>query len=150
MIVFELVCPKHHRFEGWFASADDFGHQKGGGLLACPTCGNTAIEKLPSAKIRKLEPVEPSPAPAKKAGPPAAPVQAAQMSPAKLNELIDYVLAHTENVGSKFAEEARRIHYEEAPRRDIRGTATREQTEQLVDEGIPVMPLPIPPRDDWH
>jgi len=63
---------------------------------------------------------------------------------------MNYVLVNTEDVGRRFAEEARRIHQEEAPRRGIRGTATREEAKDLVEEGIPIMPLPIPPRDEWH
>jgi hypothetical protein len=150
MIVFELVCPKQHRFEGWFASAGDFHRQKESGLLCCPKCGHGSIEKLLTAKVKKQETVQPRPVPAAQPAASADPMHAAQLSPAKLNRLLDHILAHTENVGSEFASEARRIHYEEAPRRDIRGTATKEQTEELAEEGIPVMPLPIPPRGDWH
>lgn len=142
MIVFELICPNHHRFEGWFASAEDFGDQKAGGLLSCPACGHSHIEKLPTAKIRKPEqqtPVAPQPAQ------PPVPRQ-----PASLGELIDFILANTEDVGADFPEEARRIHNSEAPHRNIRGTATRQETEELLEEGVPVMPLPIPPQADWH
>jgi hypothetical protein len=157
MIVFELICPKYHRFEGWFASADDFSRQKGCGLLSCPTCGHTGIEKLPTAKIRKAE-AEPA-APTTNSVPssqqaPARPgvptLHAAHMDPVKLSALLDHIIANTENVGAGFAAEARRIHNEDAPRRDIRGTATREETEELIEEGVPIMPLPIPPRGDWH
>lgn len=145
MIVFELICPKYHRFEGWFASPEDFDGQKRRGLLSCPSCGGSEIEKLPTAKIRTtgteaLPAVieEPVSTPAK--GKP----------PANLQELIDYVLINTENVGAKFATEARRIHRQEVPYRNIRGTASRQETEELLDEGIPVMALPIPSRNDWH
>jgi len=145
VIVFELICPKHHRFEGWFASAGDFDGQKDRGLLSCPSCGRAEIEKLPTAKIRT-------------SGPellPAVREEQAAMSPkanppANLQELIDYVLMNTENVGTKFATEARRIHQHEVPYRNIRGTASRQETEELLDEGIPVMALPIPSQNDWH
>ena len=145
MIVFELICPKYHRFEGWFASSDDFDEQKDRGLLSCPSCGRSEIEKLPTAKIRTtgsevlpavIEEQVSTPAKAK--------------PPANLHELIDYVLMNTENVGAKFAMEARRIHQREVPHRNIRGTASRQETEELLDEGIPVMALPIPSRNDWH
>jgi hypothetical protein len=145
MIVFELICAKHHRFEGWFASADQFADQQGKGHLECPTCGTRSVEKLLTSKIRRQEASASSqlPVPSKNV-PVGVPQQAAQLSPAKLNEMIDFILTNTENVGPRFAEEARRIHNDEAPVRDIRGTATKEETEQLLEDGIPVLPLPIP------
>lgn len=145
MIVFELICPDHHRFEGWFASSGDFDGQKSRGLLACPSCGRTDIEKLPTAKIGSTAP-EVLPAVREES----APVPSAQASPARLQELIDYVLMNTDNVGKEFAAEARRIHQHEVPYRGIRGTASRQETEELLEEGIPVMALPIPSQNDWH
>ena len=143
MIVFELICPDRHRFEGWFASANDFDNQKARGLLACPVCSDTSIEKLLTAKIGKAETL---PARVNEALP--APAHATH--PRNMGELIDYILLNTENVGDRFAAEARRIHHREAPRRSIRGVASREDTEELLEEGIAVMPLPVPPRTDWH
>ena len=70
--------------------------------------------------------------------------------PRKLHEMIDYILLNTENVGENFPAEARRIHHREVPQRNIRGVATGEETRELLEEGIAVMPLPIPPRKDWH
>ena len=145
MIVFELICPKYHRFEGWFASSDEFDGQKDRGLLSCPSCGRSEIEKLPTAKIRTTA-SEVLPAVSEEQT--SAPSKA--KPPASLQELIDYVLMNTENVGAKFASEARRIHQHEVPYRNIRGTASRQETEELLDEGIPVMALPIPSQNDWH
>lgn len=71
-------------------------------------------------------------------------------SPLQVQGMVDYLLANSENVGNQFADEARRIHREEAPARNIRGVATREETQDLLEEGIPVMPLPVPPQGDWH
>ncbi len=142
MIVFELVCPDRHRFEGWFASAGDFESQKARGLLSCPVCSDSSIEKLLTAKIGKAE-TEPH----KMNTLPAA---SEAIQPRNLNELIEYVLLNTENVGEEFASEARRIHYKEIPQRSIRGLATGEQTRELLEEGIAVLPLPVPPRKDWH
>jgi hypothetical protein len=142
MIVFELTCPDHHRFEGWFASGDDFESQKARGLLSCPICNDSSIEKLLTAKIGTSEADLP------RKTPPTVPAKAAQ--PRNISELIDVILLNTENVGAEFPAEARRMHYMETPRRNIRGVATREQTEDLLDEGIAVMPLPVPPRGDWH
>ena len=145
MIVFELICRKHHRFEGWFASADDFDGQKDRGLLSCPACGGSEIEKLPTAKIRTTVAEAPPAASEEQV-----PVPATAVPSANLQELIDYVLMNTENVGTKFASEARRIHHHEVAYRNIRGTASRQETEELLEEGIPVVTLPIPSQNDWH
>jgi len=142
VIVFELICADRHRFEGWFASAGDFEGQKARGLLSCPVCSDSSIEKLLTAKIGRLE-AEPS---RENAQPPVAPVARSR----NLHEAIDYILLNTENVGEDFPAEARRIHHREVPQRNIRGVATGEQTRDLLEEGIAVMPLPIPPRKDWH
>jgi hypothetical protein len=141
VIVFELICGDRHRFEGWFASGEDFEHQKVRGLLACPVCNDSSIEKLLTAKIGRPE----TEVPAEKKQPAAAPTL-----PEKLRGMIDAILLNTEDVGREFPEEARRIHRKEAPERSIRGVATGEETRDLLEEGIAVMPLPIPPREDWH
>jgi len=143
MIVFDLICKKQHRFEGWFASGEDFNTQQSRGLLTCPVCGGVHVEKLPAAKIRK---------PGAEAEPtgPGVGVRPAQAQQTDVSRLIDYVLAHSEDVGMKFAEEARKIHREEAPRRSIRGVASRSETEDLREEGVPVFTLPIPPQDKWN
>jgi len=147
MIVFELICSGNHRFEGWFSSADEFTAQRGRGLLECPVCSDRSIEKLLTAKIGHAESMAP---PAVPASAQAMPMATGKSLQAKMHELIDHVLTHTEDVGAAFAEEARKIHYEEAARRDIRGTATAMEAQELLDEGIPVLPLPIPRRGDWH
>ena len=140
MIVFELICADRHRFEGWFASAEDFEGQKARGLLSCPVCSDSKIEKLLTAKIGRPDAEAPA-----SAQPPAVPVK-----PRNLHEMIDTILLNTENVGKEFPAEARRIHRKEARERSIRGIATGEETRDLLEEGIAVMPLPIPPREDWH
>ena len=139
MIVFDLICADQHRFEGWFASGEDFASQKGRGLIECPVCGGAHVEKLPAAKIRTQSE-------------PAAPVETSTKQPEKhdLSRVIDYVLAHSEDVGKRFAEEARKIHYRETPERSIRGVASRKEAEELRDEGIPVFMLPVPPQDRWN
>jgi len=145
VIVFELICPKSHRFEGWFASSGDFDRQRDRGLLSCPSCGRSEIKKLPTAKIRTTG-AEVLPAVSEEQ----ASTPAKAKPPANLQELIDYVLMNTENVGANFATEARRIHQHEVAYRNIRGTASRQETEELLDEGIQVMALPIPSQNDWH
>jgi hypothetical protein len=142
MIVFDLICRNQHRFEGWFASGDDFSLQKSRGMLECPVCGSAHVEKLPTAKIRKqAESAFPTQAGA------AQPVQA---PPVDVSRVIDYVLTHSEDVGRNFAAEARRIYYEESPQRSIRGVATPAETEDLREEGVPVFSLPVPPQDRWN
>jgi hypothetical protein len=142
VIVFELICADRHRFEGWFASADDFEGQKALGLLVCPVCSDSSIEKLLTAKIGRPE-AEPS---RENAPLPVAPAA----RPRNLHEVIDTILLNTENVGEDFPAEARRIHHKEVQQRNIRGVATGEETRELLEEGIAVMPLPIPPHKDWH
>lgn len=156
MIVFELTCSASHRFEGWFSSGEDFDRQHSRGLLTCPVCATAAISKVPTAKIKRSESNEQHASPAPGAATASAQAQSgavAMPSPqerAQLMAFIDHVLANSENVGGKFAEEARKIFHKESPERAIRGTASREETEELWEEGIPVMPLPVPPQSDWH
>lgn len=142
MIVFDLICKDQHRFEGWFASGEDFALQKGRGLLECPVCGGAHVEKLPAAKIRTQAEA-------------AVPAQASPTQPEKTEKLdvariIDYILTHSEDVGRRFAEEARKIHYQETPERSIRGVASPSEAEELREEGIPVFALPVPPQDRWN
>ena len=142
MIVFDLICRDQHHFEGWFASGEDFTSQKGRGLLACPVCGGAHVEKLPAAKIRtQSEPAAPAPAGA---------VQTGKTGQPDLSRIVDYILAHSEDVGKSFVEEARKIYYQETPQRNIRGIASRGDAEDLREEGIPVFSLPIPPQDRWN
>jgi hypothetical protein len=142
MKVLDLRCTHGHGFEGWFASNEAFETQLASGLVECPVCGDTAIVKLLSAPRLNLgnakAPVEAAPA-----APSQMPAQ--QLSPeARWMRAVREVIAKTEDVGDRFAEEARKMHYGEAEERGIRGQATPEQTEALLDEGIAVMPLPIP------
>lgn len=150
MKVLDLQCAHGHAFEGWFSSEEDFHDQLSGELLECPLCGDRTIAKLPSAPRLNLggssagegarggaDPALPRGDNAVASLPPAA-MQAAWM------QMVRRVMAQTEDVGERFAEEARRMHYGESEERGIRGQATREQTEELLDEGIAVMPLPIP------
>ncbi|WP_432731059.1 DUF1178 family protein [Variovorax sp. W6] len=145
MKVLDLRCTHGHGFEGWFASSEDFETQLASGLVECPVCGDTAIVKLLSAPRLNLgnakapqEAAAPAPAAA------AANVPADTSPEARWIRAVREVLAKTEDVGERFADEARKMHYGETRERGIRGQATPEQTEALLDEGIPVMALPIP------
>ena len=146
MIVFELACTEEHRFEGWFASLEDFAHQEAVGMLACPLCGAAGVRRLPSAKVRTTSAAVPIEPPQK----PAVPPTGNTTTEVTLVSVIREILARTEDVGRRFPEEARRIHYEEVPARPIRGQATPQEAEDLADEGIPVVSLPIPPRGESH
>lgn len=150
MIVFELICSAQHRFEGWFASGEDFEQQRRGGLLTCPVCATGQVAKLPTAKLGRsgdtAAPEDKSKDPSPR---PAAALTAPQLA-AAVAAFVDHVLQNTEDVGRAFPAEARRIHREEAPRRGIRGMATPEETEALLEEGIAVVSLPIPSRDEYH
>lgn len=147
MKVLDLQCAHQHTFEGWFGSEDDFQSQLARGLVECPLCGNSEIVKklsAPRLNFGALQvPAKSDAAPLAESSPapvdPAAPeLQAAWM------KMVRHVMANTEDVGSQFAEEARKIHYGERKERNIRGEATAEETEALLDEGIDVLPLPIP------
>jgi hypothetical protein len=146
MIVFELICPERHRFEGWFASARDFDGQKAAGLISCPVCSRSGVEKLLTAKIAKTDAARQSEANVSNVKP----TSPEGREKPSFHDIIDFILANTENVGKAFPVEARRIHYKDAPHRNIRGVATPEETQALLDEGIDVVPLPLPPREEWN
>jgi hypothetical protein len=139
MKVLNLQCSHRHTFEGWFGSDDEFQTQLAAGLVECPLCGDTGIAKLPSAPHLNLG-AQPQPAAPKQE---VATVADADMQRAWL-KMVRHVMANTEDVGQRFAEEARKIHYGETEERGIRGQASREETEALLDEGIGVLPLPVP------
>lgn len=147
MIVFDLTCAQDHRFEGWFVSADEYVRQEATGLLACPVCGTSIVRKLPSSKVRTTAVAEPAARPAVRGT-----GRTTRSSPQEvtLASFIEHIVANTEDVGRAFPEEARKIHYEETPRRPIRGVATREEARELADEGIPVVSIPIRPRGETH
>ena len=139
MKVLNLQCSHAHAFEGWFASEDDFQGQLARGLVECPLCGDAQVAKMPSAPRLNLGAPEPAAAPKQEVvSAPNAQLQAAWM------QMVRQVMASTEDVGAKFAEEARKIHYGESEERGIRGQATREETQELLEEGISVLPLPLP------
>ena len=135
MKVLDLRCANGHGFEAWFASSDDYESQKGRGLIECPLCGDKAIQCMPSAPRLNLSGARQ-----------AAPASGEQPATARALwlQMARQVMAKTEDVGERFAEEARRIHYGEAQSRGIRGQATAEDAQSLVEEGIEVAALPIP------
>jgi hypothetical protein len=139
MKVLNLQCTQTHGFEGWFASHEEFERQLAAGLVECPLCGDTRITKLLAAPRLNLGAAAPAEAlPAK------AP-EGSDSPDVRYLQAVRKILAETEDVGDRFADEARRMHYGEKESRGIRGRSTREQTQSLIDEGIPVLALPLPP-----
>jgi hypothetical protein len=143
MIVFDLQCAEGHRFEGWFGSARDFASQKKRGLLSCPNCGESEVERALSAPRLNMGAQEPRQAAQKT--PDMEGKDAFAMAQMLYSRMLDEVLTKSEDVGERFPEEARKIFYKEAPGRAIRGQASQEQHDELVEEGIPVARLPVPP-----
>lgn len=145
MKIFDLQCGAGHRFEGWFASAAEFAAQKEQGLVDCPSCGAHQVERVPSAT--RFNTGAPQPAAERKPG---GPQDALALAQKLYSRMLDELLTKSEDVGSEFPSEARRIHYKEAPERMIRGQASEDEHAELVDEGIPVARLPIPPGKRWN
>ncbi len=147
MIVFDLLCANEHRFEGWFSSAADFEAQKKRKLLQCPACGSGAVKRVPHAARINVGAQAPARPEAK------APEKTAQMegkdpfaiAQMLYSRMLDELFTKTEDVGKEFPAEARKIFYQESPARAIRGQATDEEHQELVDEGIPVARIPVPP-----
>lgn len=155
MKVLNLRCADGHGFEGWFASEDDFLDQNGRSMIECPLCADRIISRLPSAPrlnlsgAREVVPVKPqalSSVPAADPAPHAAPPQGEPRGDLQAHWLagVRKLLATTEDVGPRFAEEARRIHYGEAKNRGIRGQASPEEREALRDEGIETVAIAVP------
>ena len=144
MKVLDLQCAGQHGFEGWFGSEDDFTSQLARGLVTCPMCGDTTISKKLSAPRLNLG----HHAKSAVAQQPAQDVVASNDTQVALQAawlgMARRILASTDDVGEQFAEEARKIHYGEVPRRGIRGKASAAESEALVDEGIEVMQLALP------
>jgi hypothetical protein len=136
------MAPHNHRFEGWFGSDADFASQSERGLVACPICDDKTITRLPSAPRLNVT-TQRGEAAAPVSAPAPAPSDAAQNQARVLNAVLE-LIAKTEDVGDRFPEEARRIHYGEAEERGIRGRASREDAEALRDEGIEVVTLGLP------
>lgn len=145
MKVLNLRCAHEHRFEGWFASEEDWKAQTARSAVACPICGDTQTTRLPSAPhVNTMRHDGPAPAVTAEQAPLAAP-QAAQVTlQSQWLRAVRHVLATTEDVGTRFPEEARRIHYGEIEERAIRGRASPEDAAVLREEGIEVMALPLP------
>jgi hypothetical protein len=158
MKVLNLQCSRQHGFEGWFGSEDDFQSQLAGGLVTCPLCADPAIRKMPSAPRLNLGAAAEVPATATASRELSLPSAGAAVSTARdvvpvasdvvgqaaFLQALRHVMANTEDVGKRFADEARAMHYGDAEQRSIRGQASRAEAIELIEEGIEVMPLPLP------
>lgn len=148
MKVLNLRCAHGHTFEGWFGSEDDFLEQNGRGLVECPLCADKIITRMPTAPRLNLSNSR-RPESSKQesdASPSEATVHAAAGADlqAMWLQTVRHVLDNTDDVGDQFAQEARRIHFGEAPSRGIRGQASPQEQIALREEGIEVVALPIP------
>jgi hypothetical protein len=142
MKVLDLQCGHQHLFEGWFASEEDFQEQQQRAMIECPLCGDASISKRLSAPRLNLGAARNEPAPA--AQEPPSNIVTEQALQAAWLTVARRILADTDDVGTGFAEEARKIHYGEVPQRGIRGRATPEQADALIEEGIGVLQLALP------
>ena len=163
MIRYALVCAKGHEFESWFPNSSAYDKQVKRGLVTCPSCGSAKVEKAIMAPQltsgTRHDVAEPAPVPASASGsavgdapvPAGVPAPVAMMSPQeaefrrKLKELRDHLTKNADYVGTKFPEEARKIHYGETDHRSIFGEATPQETKELHEEGIEIHPLPVLP-----
>ena len=151
MIVFNLGCRLGHRFDGWFGSADDYESQQARDLLECPVCGDKAIVKHLSAPRLNLaggsatEPAAAETSPGTAVAVTGESAERTRMLAAQtaFYQHLRAMLERSADVGDRFAEEARKIHYKEAPERQIHGVTTRDEAIELLEEGVSVLPLPF-------
>jgi len=163
MIHYNLRCKKGHVFESWFQSSSAYEQQERRKLVSCPVCGSTDVERaimapqIVSKKGRDSAPSRSSPEPASVLAPaaevtppyPSTPLLMAQERElrAKLKELRDHIVKNADNVGERFPNEARKMHYGDIEHRPIYGEASPDEARALIDEGVEVMPVPTLPED---
>ena len=152
MVIYDLECHNGHSFEGWFDDKEDMEAQQAQGLLQCPVCSSTTVD-------RKVHPIAIKTTSAPQAGTPGGlttatipdtpAIRASQEAMAEYSEkMAKFVENNFENVGNKFAQEALNMHYGSSEQRNIRGTTTTEDDKALAKEGIPVFKLPVPKKDN--
>ncbi|NNF78965.1 MAG: DUF1178 family protein [Rhizobiales bacterium] len=144
MIRYDLKCAQGHGFDGWFSDSASFDKQADAGIVECPVCGTCDVQKAlmaPGIPAKSNKKPEAQPVMQNAAGTPAA--ELTQM----IRKLRKHVEENSEYVGPRFAEEARKIHYEESEARGIYGEASLEEARELNEEGIDVQPLPLLPEE---
>jgi hypothetical protein len=156
MIRYSLRCERGHGFESWFQSSAAYEQQEKRELVNCPSCGSAKVERaimapqIVSKKGRDIAAPAPAPAPVTEAaGPASTPLLMAQERElrAKLKELRDHIVKNADNVGERFPNEARKMHYGDIEHRPIYGEASADEARALIDEGVEVSPLPVLPED---
>ncbi|MFO1132140.1 MAG: DUF1178 family protein [Hyphomicrobiales bacterium] len=145
MIHYDLICDKGHAFDGWFRDSSAYDEQAGSGLVICTHCGSTEIEKQLMAPGIPVKANRKADASKTMVAAPADPRLAELMT--MMREMRRHVEENAEYVGDRFAEEARKIHYEESEQRGIYGNTTPDEAKALIEEGIAVHPLPRLPED---
>jgi hypothetical protein len=154
MIRYNLRCDRGHAFESWFQSSQAYETQEKRRLVNCPSCGSAKVERAIMApqivSKKSRDRAAPAPAAATEATTPAStPLMMAQERElrAKLRELRDHIVKNADNVGERFPNEARKMHYGDIEHRPIYGEASPEEARSLIDEGVEVSPLPVLPDD---
>ena len=137
MIAFDLECSEGHIFEAWFNNTQSFEEQRATGMISCPYCSDTHVRKVISPVVTKTS-SQPDAIRDKKA------IDYGRLA----KEIVDYVDKNFDDVGTDFAKEALKMHYEVAEKRNIKGSATEDEEKMLQDEGIEFFKLPIPKVDD--
>ena len=147
MIKYSLICDSEHEFEGWFGSSEDFDTQADKGFVECPYCGSVKVEKMlmaPSVSgTKKSKDVSEKLPVASQSAAPQIPAEMVE----QFRQFKKHVEANSENVGEKFPEEARKIHYGEAEARGIYGQASLKEAAELMEEGVGVLPIPELPEE---
>ena len=155
MIRYSLRCERGHAFESWFQSSAAYESQEKRKLVSCPSCGSTKVERaimapqIVSRKGREVAVPEPAAVPAESTATESTPLLMSQERElrAKLKELRDHITKNADNVGERFPNEARKMHYGDIEHRPIYGEASPEEARSLIDEGVEVSPLPVLPED---
>jgi len=144
MIIFDLQCVNDHRFEGWFKNTSEFESQLSSAMIHCPVCGTEQVAKVPSASHLSLGKTNPQQAitPQTKTALPAPDMNVL------LRKLRDHIKQNFEDVGNEFASEAKRMHYGEIEERNIHGNATKDEIDELQEDGIMAFPIPDFPDKD--
>ena len=149
MIRYDLICGQGHAFDGWFANSAAYDRQADSSLISCPHCNSTEVQKAimaPNLSGQTQRPAEQPTEPATYTAPVAPDPRLAAMIDL-MRQIKAHVLSTSENVGPRFAEEARKMHYDEVEQRSIYGEATAEDANALVEEGIEIQALPRLPED---
>jgi hypothetical protein len=159
MIKYALVCDKGHQFESWFADSAAYDKQRKRKLVECPICNSSKVDKaimaprVAAKKAKRPAPDAPAPVANETPAPAGVPAPVAMMSPqemefrTKLKELREHIVKNAEDVGARFPDEARKMHYGETEHRSIYGVATPQEAKELLDEGIECHPIPVLPEE---